>query len=255
MFFIAPTLLAQDFLKAYLYSLTNNDVKKALDDKDFLEQFIKEKRLPIDSSLVKDFSKQKLANGYYVIQNVYSDRSEYLMHSVMPFEIRFLDNDTDLLILLADSSKQPITDAKLYLKGKEIPLDPTTNLHKIAKTRKEGKLEIIYQGVVFYYILDNQLPKLRYYQTGFYGLLFFKLPTKYVLRPPLWLLRGLYVLCTKGRTRVLTYPFTKVWNRIFRRDYYYYGDNDRYHKSYIATNKYFGRQLYSRKMVSLTMVK
>lgn len=107
-----------------------------------------------------------LPTGYYLFVYAYEHTLQAEMHSVAPYEVHLLNNETDFQAVVHDTLGQPIKDADLRLKKRKVSFNPKSQTYKINKTNKEGWLTVTYKGFTSYHQIEKERKNARLRRIG-----------------------------------------------------------------------------------------
>jgi hypothetical protein len=93
--------------------------------------------------------------GHYLQVEALAEDIKVELKSVHSFQTNVIPNNRDLLLQIADSTGQWITDATVLFNGKPVSFQSTTNSYFKKKSRKDGWVEVQHQGEVAFYSLKN----------------------------------------------------------------------------------------------------
>lgn len=160
---ITGTLGSQDLAKSrttspytYIFSITE---KQALDiickgstGKD--ESLFRE---VVDSFPAGTTYPGKLQPGNYVTAYVDNDKVRVLFNSIPNVHLAVVDNKTDLVIQVRDSTGLVIENALVKRGIRTVPYDPSTGAYRLAKSNIKGILTVTHKGVSSLYRLERTL--------------------------------------------------------------------------------------------------
>jgi len=160
---ITFTLGSQDLAESrttspftYIFSITEKQaldlIRKSSTGKD-QELF----RTVVDSFPTGTKFKGKLKPGNYVTAYVETDKVRVLYNSIPNVHLAVIDNKTDLIIQVRDSTGHVIEDAVVQRGMRNIPYDPSTGAYRMAKSNSKGILSVTHEGVSSLFRLDRTL--------------------------------------------------------------------------------------------------
>lgn len=166
----------------YIYRLTDKQAKKVYKknlekvkiDESFFTNLVD--TYPTDSTYHKE-----LPVGHYIKTYSLENKQRIEVTSVYDFDIKVLDNKTDLLVKVLDNKGGIVTDAKVKVKMKRLSFDKKTQTYLDKKSNKNELLEVTYNGITAYYNLNRQ-KRSSAFRRG-YETVLYRTPVKYVWLP------------------------------------------------------------------------
>lgn len=157
---------------------------------------LKEKYLHtrVDSFITDTGYEPVLKPGNYLFVQVKGSRLEGALRTVDGLQIKLLNNNRDLTIVLHDKSGQLIRDVQVLAGNKKMPYDENMQVFRLNKKRKARNIQVYHQGIFHFFRLSNQQ------KNDFWGKLSYSFPLRYVVQPIKRLLKG-----TSHRSRYRNY--------------------------------------------------
>ncbi|MFZ2287409.1 MAG: carboxypeptidase-like regulatory domain-containing protein [Bacteroidales bacterium] len=160
---ITGTLGSQDLAKSrttspytYIFSITEkqalNLICKGSTGKD--ESLFRE---VVDSFPTGTTYPGKLQPGNYVTAYVDNDKVRVLFSSIPNVHLAVVDNKTDLVIQVRDTTGLVIENALIKRGIRSVPYDPSTGAYRLAKSNIKGILTVTHEGISSLYRLDRTL--------------------------------------------------------------------------------------------------
>ena len=160
---ITGALGSQDLAKSrttspytYIFSITEKQaldiIRKSSTGKD-QELF----RSVVDSFPTGTTYKGKLKPGNYVTAYVDNDKVRVLYNSIPNVHLAVVDNKTDLVIQVRDSSGHLVDDATLKMGTRVIRWDQASLAYRLAKSNSKGILSVTHEGISSLFRLDRTL--------------------------------------------------------------------------------------------------
>jgi TonB-dependent SusC/RagA subfamily outer membrane receptor len=199
--------------------------------------------IPTDSSNYYD---RELSKGHYLKAYTEKNNLKLSITTVPGFDVKIINNNTDLNIQVYDSAGQIIKNAKLTLRGKNLRFDRKTQSYRDKKSNYQGLLKVTYQGFSAYYDLDREHKNSQFKRTS--GKLLYSVPVKYVWIPvrfvvfiPIDGFRSLIHWTTTGSIYHIRHFFETSYRKVACLfDDYYCDDGYKFtddHSGYLVFNK------------------
>ncbi|MFC6997276.1 carboxypeptidase-like regulatory domain-containing protein [Rufibacter roseus] len=206
----------------------------------------------IDSFPTHQIYSKPLAQGHYLFTYASGPELVFELRSQSNLEMKLLQNQIDLAVVVHDSQGNLISDANVWVKKKRIPFDKATQTYRLAKAKKEGLLAVEHQGFTFYQPLDrnSQTPPL-------YRKILYYVPVYYLYKPFQDIIRSLDNHEPTGVVRTVFSLFEDDYKRegdekykgflIFNKPMYQPGDTVRYKAFILKKNN---NKLYKKPLVA-----
>jgi len=160
---ITGTLGSQDLARSrttspytYIFSITEKQsrdlIRKGSTGKD--ESLFRE---VVDSFPTGTEYKENLLPGNYVTAYVDNDKVKVLYSSIPNVHLAVVDNKTDLVIQVRDSSGHLVNDATLKIGTRVIRWDQASQAYRLAKNNSRGILTVSHDGISSLFSLDRTL--------------------------------------------------------------------------------------------------
>ncbi|MBN2611838.1 MAG: hypothetical protein JXB00_09815, partial [Bacteroidales bacterium] len=159
----------------------------------------------------------RLEAGYYLRLRAQANRMYYELEPVIPFEVKVLKNNSDLLISVYDTTGKKIRDAECRMGLRRIPFDKKSGLFRISKGNCKGLLTVTHNGFDGLYYLEREKynpAALRISKKIAHSvpLRYAYIPVQMVMNVP----RDIYNLAARGRTTGIIYLVTKPFRDIYQ---------------------------------------
>ncbi|MCJ7446711.1 MAG: hypothetical protein MUO72_03370 [Bacteroidales bacterium] len=190
----------------------------------------------------------KLPAGHYL--KTYSEKNiqKLFITTVPGFDVKILNNNTDLCIQVYDLKGNIISDADVQIRQKKLQFDYKTQLYVDKKSNRRGLLKVSHNGYTGFYNLSRQYNNSavkRGSRILLYGtpLKYIWMPVNFVIHLPIDATRSVIQGWPQGTISRTARFFTKAFYSvasIFDSYYYdYYGENKfgSKHKGYMVFNK------------------
>lgn len=222
----------------YIYKLSNKEAEKIYKndlwkvEDSYFHTLVDS--IPTDSSFNLD-----LFPGHYL--KVYAKGSKLKLDilTIQNFDIRILNNNSDLNVQVYDSVGNIVSKADVRIKGKKLRFDQKTLSYSHKKSNKKGLLKVTYYNQVSYYNLNRELNNSKFKRIG--QKVIYRTPIRFVWSPVRFVIRlpidGVISLVkwhpykTIGTTR---YFFANTFEKIacIFDDYYCNDNNYNYNSTY-----------------------
>lgn len=143
---------AQDLTHARLGSFVTVVYKITPDEARFLARNITD-AIPenffhtvIHSFVTDSLNRKKLGPGHYLFVKSVADELQVEFEAVNNLEVKILNNQRDLQFVLLDLQGKEISKATPQVNGKSLEFDQKMKVFRLAKTNRQGLLEIQYEG-------------------------------------------------------------------------------------------------------------
>ncbi|GEM_PF-935459 len=160
---ISGTLGSQDLAKSrttspytYIFSITEKQARDLI-RKGSTGKYEKLFSVVVDSFPAGKAYNGKLQPGNYVTANVDNDRVKVLYRSVPNVHLAVVDNKTDLIIQVRDTSGHLVDDATLKMGARAIRWDQASLAYRLPKSNSRGILTVTYDGISSLFSLDRTL--------------------------------------------------------------------------------------------------
>ncbi|WP_083925346.1 carboxypeptidase-like regulatory domain-containing protein [Flexithrix dorotheae] len=111
----------------------------------------------VDSFKIDSVYRKPLDFGHYLFVEARENQLYYEIISENQVDIKLLNNQTDLAILVHDTAGNTIVDAEVFVQQKKLKLNPETNTFINRKRQKDGWVKVNYNGQShFFYIEKNK---------------------------------------------------------------------------------------------------
>ncbi|MEM1327572.1 MAG: alpha-2-macroglobulin family protein [Bacteroidota bacterium] len=97
-----------------------------------------------------------LPAGYYIQAKAVGEELELSILDKTNIYIELLNNDRDLAVQVIDSLGNVLEDATVWLNGKKIKYDATTQSFRLKKRKKGGRLKVEANGQLLFYEVENR---------------------------------------------------------------------------------------------------
>ncbi len=150
-----PDSCRQKSYYTYIFKISNSEAEKIYKkginkiDSSFFHTLT-------DSFRNENIYNGNLPNGHYLKAFTDKDKLYFSLTEIQDFDIKILDNSTDLLFQIYDNSGNIINDAVIKIKGKTIKFDNKLKAYKDKKSNKKGILTVKYKGLETFYYLNRQ---------------------------------------------------------------------------------------------------
>lgn len=188
-----------------------------------------------------------LKPGHYLKTYSEENKQKFELASIQAFDVKVLNNTSDLLIQVFDLSGNLISDAVLTLKGRKLSFDEQTQTYLKRKTNAKGLLKISHQGISSFYYLDRKFKNSRlkrFSRKLAYGtpLKYAWIPIRYVAKLPIDGTRSIIRRHPQGVIYWTTQFFRNSFQRVACKfdDYYCEEVADRFrdkHTGYLVFNQ------------------
>jgi len=160
---ITGTLVSQDLAKSrttspytYIFSITEKQ------SRDLIRKGSTGKDEKLFSTVVDSFPTGKAYNGKlqpgnYVTVYVDNDKVRVLYSSVPNVHLAVVDNKTDLVIQVRDTTGHLIEDAVLKRGMRTLRYDQSTTAYGLAKSNSKGILNVTHDGITTLFMLERTL--------------------------------------------------------------------------------------------------
>ncbi len=244
---ISTLLPAQNLLKSrrssyntYIYKLTDKEASKIHRkgmyevDSTYFHTLVLE--YPTDS-----INHQKLESGHYIKTFARGNKQELFYTFVPSFDVKVLNNNTDLCIRVYDLTGTVIENARVKVGLKTLAYDKKTRCYIDRKSNLKGRLLVTVDGEKCYYELNRNRnnPLLR----RVYAKTMWSVPLRYVWRPISYVVSlpfDAIISLARGRAygviNQTKWYFRRIGTKI--NDWYYRDDISTLHyKGYLVFNK------------------
>ncbi len=147
----------------------------------------------IDSFKVDDFPKANkiLPTGHYLYVKGVDEKAEIELASFNNADIKVLNNERDLIVVVYDSTGKECDDAKVYVKHKKLPYDKKTQTYRLKYASRKGMMSVYLRGHASYFILERESVNNNGKLSRKLVLLSYKAPIKYIMWPFRYVVRGI----------------------------------------------------------------
>ncbi len=226
----------------YIFRLTDKEAQKIYKkgvwrvDESYFHTVIDS--FPTDSGFYKN-----LPDGNYLRAFSDKNRLKFEIASVHQFDIRILDNNTDLCIQVFDSTGKIISDASVKAGLKRLRFDRKTQTYTDRKSNYKGLLKVTHNGLIAYYDLSRRYNNPALKRIG--SKIVYSIPAKYIWVPVNYVIR-LPIDGVRSINRRYAIGSISRTERFFRKcfqsfvclfDGYYCDDYNSAYKGYIVFNK------------------
>ena len=135
----------------------------------------------IDSFPSDKKSMKALPVGHYLYVNSIRNELKFELTSVNNVNIKLLNNDRDLSIMVHDSSGKEFPQANVMLNHTRIRFDQKTNSFRLPETNRHGLLKIIYAGHINYFTIERDINYSKFKRTS--NKILYITPLKYAVVP------------------------------------------------------------------------
>ncbi|PKP01663.1 MAG: hypothetical protein CVU11_14535 [Bacteroidetes bacterium HGW-Bacteroidetes-6] len=244
---------AQDLLKSrqgsyytYIYRISNEEAKSIYKNSLWVVDLSYFHSLadsfPTDSQYTR-----KLPPGHYLRTHTEGNRQQTSIATVQDFDVRVMNNNTDLCVQVFDINGNPVTDANVRVRSKTLTFDWQKQMYVDKKSNQRGMLEVSCGEQTVYYNLSrdyNNSAFKRGWHKVVYGtpLRYIWRPVRYIVRLPIDATRSIvkrYGVGVISRTRFyLAYKFEKIASFFYSLKYPEYDYEFQYkHSGYLVMNK------------------
>jgi len=203
---------SQDLLKSrnssyytYIFKITDSQAEKIYKedllevDETFFHSLIDS--LPTDSNF-----NLKLLPGHYLKAYTEKDLLMIDITTVQDFDIRILNNSSDLSVQVYDSVGNIISDAIVKIKSKRLRFDKKTKSYRHRKSNKKGLLTVKYKNQTTFNNIEKQFNNSRLKRAT--KKVIYNPPVKYVWKPVRFVIR----LPIDGVISIIRgYPNRTIW--------------------------------------------
>lgn len=251
---ISHEVISQNLLESrqtsyftYIYKITDPEAKSiykndfAEIDQSFFHTLVDS--IPTDSSY-----HEVLPTGHYLKTFTEKNKLTFSITSVQNFEVKIINNNTDLSIQVYDSIGNIIDNAEVRSKSKRLRFDEKSQAYKDRKSNRKGLLSVTYQGFTAYYNLERSYNNSQFKRSS--RKVLYSFPIKYVWIP----IRYVIYLPIDGVKSISRgYPqgtISRTWN-FFQKSYrkiacifddYHCG----YYNNYKFTQKHTGYLVFNK---------
>lgn len=231
-------LLGQNLLESrqtsyytYIYKITNKEAKKVYKNDHFV----------IDDSyfhtVVDSFPTGKeyegmLQPGHYVKAYAEENSLNVKIAYIPDFDVKILNNNTDLCIQVFDLEGNLIQDAKVKIGIKRIRFDEKSGTYLLKKSNRKGLLQVKYNGKTGYFDLNRQYNNPAFMRT--FGPVINSFPLRIIWRPVVYFVRlpfdGIASIIKwkpYGTISLTKWFFQRTFYKLSDFGYYYYDFIDR----------------------------
>lgn len=188
-----------------------------------------------------------LPTGHYLKTYAEKNIQRFQITSVPDFDVKTLNNNTDLYVQVYDLKGNVITGADVHVRMKKLRFDKKTQAYVDKKSNRKGYLNVSFNGYTAWFDLSRQYKNSaikRGTRTIVFGtpLKYAWIPVRYVLFLPIDGVRSIVNGWPRGTISRTKQFFVRSWEKfavIFDDSYYRYYDNKfKYkHTGYIVFNK------------------
>lgn len=200
----------------------------------------------IDSVATDSASKLLLPKGHYLKAFTKENNLNLSIISIPEFDVKVVNNNTDLNIHVYDTGGQLITDAEVFLGSKRLRFDDKSKSFRDVKSNRQGMLKVYHDGFTAYFSIDREYNNSQFKRTS--GKILYSIPVKYVWIPVRFVL---FIPIDGVRSLVHWNSMGSIWHvgNFFKKSYhkiaclfddYHCVDDYKFtnkHKGYFALNK------------------
>jgi TonB-dependent SusC/RagA subfamily outer membrane receptor len=229
----------------YLYKLTDKEAKKIY-KKDLWVVDTSFFHTLVDSVATDSLQYLALPRGHYLRAFTDKDQLRLSITSVPGFDVRIVNNNTDLNIRIYDLEGFEVEDAKVTLRSKRLRYDKKSHSYRDKKSNRRGLLKVSRDGFTAFYSINREYNNPQYKRTS--NKILYSVPLKYV-----WIPVRFVVFIPIDGVRSVVYGNTSgsIYHieRFFRNSYRkiaclfdpyhcnYYNKFSEKHKGYLVFNK------------------
>ena len=229
----------QSSYRSYIYKLSDKEAREInkrdahVIDSTYFHTLVDS--YPTDSVYAK-----KLAPGHYLKTNSIKNKQQTFYTYVPDFDVKILNNNTDLYIQVFSLSGKIISDASVKIGLKTVRFDNKTQCYIDKKSNRKGLLKVDFNGNTAYFQLARKMNNsalLRNTRKIMYGtpLKYVWIPVSYVISLPIDGVKSIVRGRPQGAINRTKYIFVNLWNKITDpSDYNSYKQN---YKGYMVFNK------------------
>jgi len=244
------TSFSQDLLNSrktsyytYIYKISNKEAKKVY-KKNISEVDQSYFHTLVDSFPTDSMDNFKLQQGHYLRAFVNENQLEVDLLTIQNFDIRVLNNKSDLCIQVYDSTGNIMTNAKVKVDAKKIRFDEKSQIYRLKKSNKKGIVEVNVNNQVAFYNINRKYNNSKVQRIG--KNIFYIAPVKFVWNPIYFVIRlpidGV-ISIIDGYPRNTIYKTERFFIRSFEKiaclfdDYYCEDDYSSHIDGYFIFNK------------------
>lgn len=184
---LTNSFFAQDLRKSlkgsrftYVFVLSEKQAQKIYEDgiNDVDDNFF---TTLIDSFPSNCSAGRPLTTGHYLYVKALRNELQLEVNSVNNLNIKLLNNDRDLSILVHDSAGNNFHDAKVVLNHTRIKFDSKTKTFRLPKTNRQGLLKVTYDNHTNYFNINRDINYSKFRRTT--NQILYQSPLKYVAFP------------------------------------------------------------------------
>ncbi len=243
----------------YVYKITDKEARKVYKNDHFVidDSYF---HTVVDSFPTGSEYNGRLQPGHYIQAYAEGNSLNVKIAYIPDFDVKILNNNTDLCIQVFDLKGNLITDANVKIGNKRIRFDKKSGTYRLAKSNRQGLLQVKYNGQTGYYLINRQLNSSCYNRN--IAPILYSFPVRIVWRPVVYFVRLPFdgvISIVKGTPYGTIYRtkwyLQRKYNQIKHFDYFYFFDdyidrfydyaerknlfgiNDDYYKGYIVFNK------------------
>ncbi len=147
----------------------------------------------IDSVKVDDVQKAKkiLPTGHYLYVKGVDEKAEIELASFNNADIKVLNNERDLIVVVYDSAGKESEDAQVYIKHKKLQFDKKTQTYRLKYSSRKGMMNVSLRGNTSCFILERQNAHNNGKLSRKFFLLSYEAPIKYIMWPFRYVVQGI----------------------------------------------------------------
>jgi hypothetical protein len=204
----------------------------------------------VDTFRTDNVYPRHLKTGHYLQVHSYRNQLKIEFHSVNNVDIKILNNNRDLSIVVNDTMGRLIEDALIRINHTSIPFDGKSGSYRLDKTNQSGLLQVTYAGHTNYFKITNDYKPIGFRRVK--NRVLFGTPIKYVALPvrfvchiPIDAIKSIRQGYSYGTIYQVTKPFRDMIesisygepNGFFQKISLWFNKGKRGHNGYMVFNK------------------
>lgn len=175
----------------------------------------------IDSFPTDSTYRKKLPFGHYLYVRAEEKNLHVELKSRGNVDVKIVNNNTDLVLYLTDTTGSIIPDALVTIGGRRLRFDSLTHSYLLKKSNNHGFLSINYLGIHSFFYITRQYKSSRFKRAA--NCVLYRSPVKYVAIPVTMVVlfpKSVYDLAVHQRRTSLIYCLTQPFYDIGLSVYY-----------------------------------